>query len=101
MGQGAQWSGPVIQIGAGPMVHGPSRGWTGPDQWSSDLGLVQDHLWGLVRTNSPLSGPGPLGALGWDEHTVITLNILIQYPASTLIGAICHPNTTYVNALGL
>ena len=40
-------------------------------------------------------------AWGWDEHTVITLNILIQYPASTLVGAVCHPNATYVKALGL
>ena len=46
----------------------------GPDHWSADLGLVQDDLpkprtgldyWliGLVRTSSPLIGPGPLGSL--------------------------------------
>ena len=47
---------------------------TGPDQWSRHPGPVQDHLsnsrtgldhWsiGLVRTNGPLNGPGPSGAL--------------------------------------
>ena len=35
------------------------------------------------------------------EHTVVTLNILIQYTTGTLIRAICHPDTAYVQSTRL
>ena len=52
------------------MVHGPCRGWIGPDQWSTDLELVQDYL------PKPRTGPGPLGALSLRESMLwlLTLN---------------------------
>lgn len=40
-------------------------------------------------------------AWGWVEHTVITLGVLIQYPASALVGNVCHPDAAYVNTLGM
>ena len=40
-------------------------------------------------------------AWGWVEHTAVTLGIFIQYPASALVGDVCHPNAAYVHALGM